>query len=129
VKYSNVKNIHESLTTVIRAQNDTSKTQISTDTIFNNKKVTIVSSKLRKCQLLQLYNHLFYWKLYQLIFAVLEVSFWVLTTVAKRPWKFLTLFFAVLLPFLSKLTTCSCHLRHCYIISNSLSWGGRSLLP
>ena len=31
--------------------------------------------------------------------AVLEVSFWALTTVVKFPWKFLTSIFAVLLPF------------------------------
>jgi len=29
----------------------------------------------------------------------------------------------------SKLITCSRHLRHCYIISNSQSWDGRPLLP
>jgi len=34
----NVKNFHESLTIVKRAQNDTSKTAMSTDTIFNKKK-------------------------------------------------------------------------------------------
>jgi len=33
------------------------------------------------------------------IFAVLEVSFWAFTTAVKLPWKFLTLIFAVLLPF------------------------------
>ena len=33
------------------------------------------------------------------IFAVLEVSFWALTTVVELPWKFLTLIFAVLLQF------------------------------
>jgi len=37
-----------------------------------------------------------------LIFTVLEVSFWALTTVVKLPWKFLTLIVAVLLPFLKK---------------------------
>jgi len=31
----NVKNFHESLTTVVRAQNDTSKTANITDTIFD----------------------------------------------------------------------------------------------
>jgi len=31
----NVKNFHGSLTTVVRAQNDTSKTANITDTIFN----------------------------------------------------------------------------------------------
>jgi len=31
----NVKNFHRSLTTVVRAQNDTSKTANITDTIFN----------------------------------------------------------------------------------------------
>ena len=34
------------------------------------------------------------------IFAVLVVSFLTLATVVKLPWKFLTLIFAVLLPFL-----------------------------
>jgi len=33
------------------------------------------------------------------IFAVLEVSFGAITTVVKLLWKFLTLMFAVLLPF------------------------------
>ena len=39
-------------------------------------------------------------KMVSVIFAVLEVSFLALTTIVKLPWKFLTLFFAVLLPFL-----------------------------
>jgi len=33
----NVINFHRNLTTVVRAQNDTSKQQISTDTSFNKK--------------------------------------------------------------------------------------------
>ena len=40
------------------------------------------------------------WSIEKVIFAVLEVSFWALTAVVKFPWKFLTLIFAVLLPFL-----------------------------
>ena len=48
----NVKKVHGSLTTVVRAQNDTSKTANITDTIFN-KKVIIVSSKSPTCRLLQ----------------------------------------------------------------------------
>jgi len=38
-------------------------------------------------------------KMVQVIFAVLGVSFWALTTVVKLPWKFLALIFAALLPF------------------------------
>ena len=38
-------------------------------------------------------------KMVQVIFAVLGVSFWALTTVVKLPWKVLALIFAVLLPF------------------------------
>jgi len=30
--------------------------------------------------------------------------------------------------FGTKLTTCSCHLLHCYTVSNSLSWPGRTSL-
>ena len=41
-------------------------------------------------------------KMVSMIFAVLEVSFRALTTVVKLPWKFLTLFLAVLLPFLPR---------------------------
>jgi len=41
----NVRNFRRSLTTVIRAQNDTSETANITDTIFNRKKMIILSSK------------------------------------------------------------------------------------
>jgi len=34
----NVKNFHRSLTTVVKAQNNTSKTTDITDTIFNRKR-------------------------------------------------------------------------------------------
>ena len=37
LKVINVKNFHRSLTTVVRAQNDTSETVDITDTIFNRK--------------------------------------------------------------------------------------------
>ena len=43
-----VENFHGTLTTVVRAQNDTSKTANITDV-----KVIILSSKLPKCRLLQ----------------------------------------------------------------------------
>ena len=36
-QHINVKNFHRSVTTVIRAQNDTSKTANVIDTIFNRK--------------------------------------------------------------------------------------------
>ena len=38
----NVKNVRGSLTTVVMAHNDTSKTANITDTIFNRKKVIIL---------------------------------------------------------------------------------------
>ena len=41
-------------------------------------------------------------KMVSVIFAVLEVSFWALTTAVKLQWKVLTLIFAVLLPFLPR---------------------------
>jgi len=66
------------------------------------------------------------------IFAVLEVSFRALTTVVKLPWKFLTLIFAVLLPFFllrdatqarpqsscgvcPSVYPCVCHVRICIL--------------
>ena len=39
---NNVKNFHGSLTTVVRAQNDTRKTANITDTIFNKQKVILL---------------------------------------------------------------------------------------
>ena len=41
-------------------------------------------------------------KIVSVIFSVWEMSFWALTTVVELLWKFLTLIFAVLLPFLEK---------------------------
>jgi len=46
------------------------------------------------------FDLLFLLKIVSVIFAVLEVSFWALSTVVKLLWKFLTLRFTVLLPFL-----------------------------
>jgi len=58
---------------------------------FSIKKVIILLQQSTFRRFAAKYYHLFYWKWYQLIFAVLEVSFWALTTVVKLPWKFLTL--------------------------------------
>jgi len=54
-------------------------------------------------------------KVVSVIFAVLEMSFWTLTTVTvvKLPWKFLTLIFAVLLPF--------CYAMLCLAVMRCLS--------
>jgi len=52
-----------------------------------------------------------------------------LTTVVKHPWKFLALILLFYYHLWSKLTTCSCHLRHCYIICTLLSWAAQSLSP
>ena len=78
-------------TPVVRAQNDTFKQQLSTDTI-SNKKVIILLQLSTFRRFAAKYYHLFYWKWYQLIFAVLKMLFWALTTEVKHPWKFLTLY-------------------------------------
>jgi len=78
-------------------------------------------------------------KMVSVIFAVLDVPLWALSTVVKLLWKFLTLIFAinifltlifaVLLPFWNKLTTWSYDLCPCYIISKSLrEWAAWSML-
>jgi len=62
------------------------------------------------------------------IFAVLVVSFSALTTVVKLPWKFLTLIFAVLLPFFCCAMLCKRGLsRHAVSVrlSARVSYTGR----
>jgi len=55
----NVKNFHRSLTTVVRAQNDTSETANITDTIFNKQKVILLLQLSTFRRFAAKYYHLF----------------------------------------------------------------------
>ena len=126
----NIKNFHGSLTTVVRAQKDTFKTAYITDTIFDRTyrlqstafckwliyvMVSHVADKAVMHKLLEpLGGHL----MLSNFVEILCISY----TCQTSPFKHLCIVIRKTFYFWNTLlTTCSRHLCHCYIISNSLS--------
>ena len=92
---------------------------ISTDTICN-KKVIILLQQSTFRGFAAKYYHFFYWKWYQLIFAVIDVSLWALTTVVKLPWKFLTLIDVInVLGQLSQRDRATLHVIEHFVVTQS----------